>query len=428
MRTKKPPLFWDSLIVLCNMAGARGNILLYWLTGFSTITMVTLAVVCIDVFYIFIRFSRKSSKKKIKFPPAVILIFCILVINGINALLDGDSIFFLIEYLAFAVLFSYILGRLSSEYIVYHFTDSPILLSRGYIYESLISIVGVIISFILLLFIGPRKVPIDVDFLRSNMDAGAMYYRSYFSVIIETFTLRVPFFQNQGILCGLFHEPHILTQNIFPCFILMLGISRKKIQKWAVVITAILMILFTGSATNIIVTAICLVAFSILNIRAHKIGTIFGLVIIVLAGMLYVSYDDTLFQFFLGRLDSDNYSQNYSMALLKWAFSPRTLLGSNFLSTEYVEDVMFSSIIKDVGFVPCILNTAFLLLYIKNIIKLVATKDNMAKAVAFASLYYILHSAKIGMTMYMQTLPIMLVFLQTIVLNKFSNGRVRIIR
>ena len=421
-KSNKAKYIADSLIVLINLAGARGNILLYWLTGLNRTTLITAVVIVLDVLYCLYRFSSFQRNNRIKFPSAISIIIALLLINNLNVLLDGNSIVLYTEYTIMILLFSYILLCLSREYPL---SENGIkLISRGYIWVSLLSILGVFLSFLLIQLIGQQLIPIDVDFIQTNVESGLTYYRSYFSVNEAALTLRVPFFQDNGILCGLFHEPHIFAQNVFPCLILLLGFSNNALSKWLIIISGVLVIFFTGSATNIIVTLICLAVFFLINAKKRLLTTILGVVAVVLAILYYISIDDTFFQFFLGRLEEDNYSQQYSLSLLQWAFTPHSFLGSNFLDTESGVSLMYSSVsTKDVGYILFIINVIFLVFFVINIIKLIKCKNKITLAIAIASLYYILHSAKIGMTVYIQTLLVLLVFLQVVTLSSY--GRIK---
>ena len=133
--------------------------------------------------------------------------------------------------------------------------------------------------------------------------------------------------------------------------------------------------------------------------------------------------DDTLFLVVSGRLEEENLSQQVSRNLLEFAFTPKTLFGSNIFLSAFAYSGAQTS--DDVGFIAFFLNIAFLFLYFRNIFKLLRMKDGIAETVAFASLYYMLHSAKVGMTMYLQTLPILLVFLQTIIITYGRNSLAR---
>ena len=410
----------DSLVVLLNLAAGRGNILLYWLTGLDKGPIVQFIVILIDVIYILFRISRISNKNKIikRIPISALLIVIIIFVNLMNIVLDGkvnplaQSIHFIL-----LVFFMFILIKLSNEYLKKNETESPRFLVRGYYWLSLISILGVYISFVLINTIGPDLSPVSADFMDANLDKGETYYRSYLSVNMFALIPRVPFFQEHGMLSGLFHETHLLAFNVFPCLILMFGFMQKTISRWLIIISSILIILFAGSATNILVSGVCLVVFLIVNSRKKLIGSLIGAAAIALAVVVYISIDDTLLEFLLGRLDEGNGSQQYSVSLLEWTFSPRTLMGSDFFSTDYVNDIQKTSVItKDVGYIPFFLNLTFIIIYLKDTVKLIFTRKRLGLAVGLASLYLILHSAKIGMTLFAQTLPLLMVYIQAVTL------------
>ena len=91
-KSSKTKYIFDSLIVLFNLAGARGNILLYWLTGLNRTTLITGVVLVVDILYCFLRFSSYRKQNSIKYPPVVIIIISLLFINILNMLLEGKSI------------------------------------------------------------------------------------------------------------------------------------------------------------------------------------------------------------------------------------------------------------------------------------------------------------------------------------------------
>lgn len=426
-KSKSLLFFLDSLIVLLNLAAGRGNILLYWLTGLDSHHYIQAIVIFLDLLYVFLRFGNSKGKTLIKLPKAALFILVILFVNFLNIILEGKANP-LAQFLHITVVFLFVilLQRLSNEYIRTNSdnNDASRSISRGYKWLSLISIVGVFLSFILINIIGPDLSPINADFMEANLDRGETYYRSYFSVNMFALIPRVPFFQEHGMLSGLFHETHLMAFNVMPCLILLLGYSRNTITRWVIVITAVFIMLFAGSATCVLVVGACLILFLVINSRRRLIGSIIGAGAIALLVIAYISIDSTFLEFFLGRLDEGSGSQQYSVSLLEWTFSPRTLMGSNFLATDYVEAMQTSSVIaKDVGFIPFFLNIAFVLFYLRDTVKLVLTRDRICKAVGFASLYLILHSAKIGMTLFAQTLPLLMIFIQTITLGYY--GRIK---
>lgn len=427
MGKSKSLFFLDSLIVLLNIAAGRGNILLYWLTGLESHYYIQAIVIFIDLLYITFRFSYSRGKTLIRLPKSVIVIVLLLFVNLINIILEGRANpLAQFIYFTLIILFVFLLQRLSNEYLKTNNdnNDTSRFLFRGYKWLSLISIVGVFLSFILINTIGQDLSPVNADFMAANLDRGETYYRSYFSVNMFALIPRVPFFQEHGLLSGLFHETHLMAFNVMPCLILMLGYSRNTITRWAIAITAVLVLLFAGSATCVIVVGACLILFLVINSRKRLIGSIIAAAAIALLVIAYISIDDTFLEFFLGRLDEGSGSQQYSVSLLEWTFSPRTLMGTDFFSTQYVEAMQISSVItKDVGFIPFFLNIAFILFYLRDTAKLVLTHDRIGKAVGFASLYLILHSAKIGMTLFAQTLPLLMIYLQTVTLRCYGRNK-----
>ncbi len=421
MGKNKSLFFFDTVIVLLNLAAGRGNILLYWLTGFERIAPIQFIVILLDLLYIAVRAGKIKSTVIRRLPLSALFILIILFVNLLNIVLEGkvNPLAQSLHFFVFA-LFAFILYKISNDYLstFRNNANASRFLSRGYVWLSLFSIVGVFLSFFLMNIFGLDPSPVNADFMAANMDKGYIYYRSYFTVNMFTLIPRVPFFQKYGMLSGLFHEVHLFAMNVFPCLILMLGFAKTTVSRWLIIISSILVILFAGSATNILVVGACLVVYFVINSKKKFIGSIIGAAAIALAVMVYVSIDDTLLEFLLGRLDEGSGSQQYSVSLLEWTFTPRTLMGSDFFSTDYVEDMQTSSIIlKDVGYIPFLLNIVFIFLYLKDTIKLLFSKVKVGTAVGFASLYLILHSGKIGMTLFAQTLPLFIVFIQTITIN-----------
>lgn len=423
---KKEFTFIDILVVLLNIAAGRGNILLYWILGTTQGVWVYISVILLDVIYLMFR-GNGVSIRGIRNITSVSFFLIILCVHFLSFLFNnfGSPVSSLIR-LVLALLFTLIL--FSQTYRLLHskddFTTSVSHFSQGYIILSLISIVGVILSFILLNLGVDSGHPIEADFLTANIERGTTTYtRCFLSVNLISFDLRVPFFQDNGILCGLFHEPHIFALNVFPCLILLLGFVNKKWKTMLIVILAILCILFSGSTTNILVVASCLVLYGIISFRRSFIGVLLGALFVFGLVYWYYTYDDTLFQVMSSRMDTEGTSQNYSKDLLSFAFTPKTLFGTDFLSSAYVTSTTRT---EDVGYIPFFLNLGFLFFYLKNIVQLLRTKEKIAIAVGIASFYYIIHSAKNGMSMYLQTLPIFLIFLQAIAL--YYYGRIRTVK
>lgn len=424
MKNKKQTLtIWDALIVLLNISAGRGNFLLFGILHLQSTLIVCLLTIALDIVYLIVRFGA-SSKMTLNFPAGVYFCELLLFYNFFHMFSIGGSYTTSICFFILVLVFSQILSAQIAVLRKSELTikDSFRQLSKGYLWISLFSIVGIILSFLLLNIRETQGIPVNADYLSNHADLGLEHYWTYFTLCSPNSFVRVPFFQDFGILTGLFHEPHILALNVFPCLILLFAFADSFFKRSLIIVISLLMLLFSGSTTNILVVGFCLLLYFVLHFKKNIPGVIISVVVIAFAVYYFYQIDDTLFLVVSGRLDVDNQSQQVSRDLLEYAFTPRSLFGSNILETSFAYGAVSND---DVGFIAFFLNIGFIIIYGINIIKLLLRKDQLSETVAFASLYYILHSAKVGLTMYIQTLPILLVFLQFYLL---SNGRNRFTR
>ena len=327
-----------------------------------------------------------------------------------------------LEYIVLSLLFTLILSSLATRLRNQSLPidDQVKCLSRGYVWLAMISIVGVLLTFVLLQCGFSHSALIEADILNANIEDGADYVWSFLSVVSQSIAIRVPFFQEYGFLCGLYHEPHILAYNVFPCILYLLGQTNKAFHRIGLILLSIVFVLFCGSTTNLIALLGCLVVWAFLSIRHHPIYVLLGISFIVGIVLWYISYDDTLSLVVINRItDSSNVSSEASRNLLKFAFTPKTLFGTNMFSSSMMWQTINN---EDVGYIPFIMNIFFLFFYIRNIVILLFAKEKNSKAVGYASLYFLLHSAKMGMLMYKSYLLLFFVFLQTIIIEHY--GRV----
>ena len=413
----------DFLVVLLNIAAGRGNYLLYFVLNVSKATWVAAFVLLIDIVYVTLRFKNNVVMKHNHIPVLIYIIFILLLYNILNVTLHGGTSIYILEILLIDILFYIILSRLynsvnlrdvySHNFIKY--------VSAGYIGITLISVVGVFISFVLLQMGYNNEETIAVDFMEANMEDGLYYVRSFFTVNYVTYNIRLPFFQDFGYLCGLFHEPHVFAYGVFPGLILLLGFTKNKMYRFFAVVSMVLVILFTVSATNILVSFVCLVVFIFVKAQKNIINALLITLVIGIIVVWYINYDNTVLNFVLERLDSDNSSQQTSKDLLLFALTPKTLFGTDFFSTSFIKG---SGNNQDIGLVVFSFFLVFLIKYFHNVIKLLRTNTPESLTIGIASLYYILHSLKIGMSMFTQTLPILLIYLQFVVLNHYGRNKV----
>ena len=428
MKNNKLLYIVDSIIVLLNLAGARGCYLLFLLLGLSTQLSVTYLVILIDFIYIPIRFGfvTLSIPKKRFLLPILFFIF-VPVINLFNMLMAGKSLGAHLAFFILQVCFVFILLGLTKDYLRYNFKKSSLLVSRGYVWLTLISVIGVIATFALTILFGPQKIPVHADYLEANSDrAFFFYYWSYFSMVLETIDLRLIFFQSYGYMMGLFHEPHVFAYNVFPALFILLGFA----QGWKsnlVIFIIFLSFLFSASITSLFALLLCLYLYFLINMRVNVWKTVIGIgLMVVVVNVFLFLFGDVFLDFLYDHIAEDSGSRKYSESTLLFAFSPRTLLGSNILSPgEYIDDLRLNGVwTSDVGYACFFLNIGFLFSYILNVRRLVLMDEKIAKAVGFASLYYMLHSAKIGIMVFITMIPILLVFLQYLTLVTYGRRKI----
>lgn len=425
----------DAIAVLMNIAAGRGNVLLYWITGMDNIMLILALIMLFDVTYIIVRFKGLSRIRNCRSLMPVFFLWALLLYNLLNTSLQkGKLNSSYLELVIIAVLFLLILNQqyIKTLRLKMPYRDSFKYMSHGYLWIAFISVFGVISSFLLFKLGLVSEVPFSLGFFETNENVGVQYSRVFLSVrnfwisSLGQMDIRVPFFQDDGLFCGLFHEPHILALNVFPFFIILLGIVQPVRLKIIVISFSVLMMLFTGSATNALVAIFCLAFYFFLLSRKHLFVSLFGVLIIVGMILLFVAIDDTFLLFVIDRLDGSNSSYMSTRELFTFAFTPQTLFGTDFFSTNFTTEAGGSLKGQDIGYIAFFLFLCFLISYFKNVIKLCRSNDDIAIAVGFASLYYILHSLKGGMPMFQQFLFVFLIFLQSFVLSHLCHyGRIK---
>ena len=266
----KPNFILDAIVVMLNIAAGRGNVLLYWITGMNNIMSILALFIIFDITYIIVRFKGLARIRNCRFLMPVFFLWALLFYNFLNTSIQkGKPNSYYLELVIIAVLSLFILNQLfiKSTRLKMSYRDSFKYMSRGYLWIAFISVFGVITSFLLFKLGLVSEVPFSLSFFAVNENVGVQYSRVFLSVhnfwisSLGQMDIRVPFFQDDGLFCGLFHEPHILALNVFPFFIILLGIVQPVRLKIIVISFSVLMMLFTGSATNALVALFCLAIF-----------------------------------------------------------------------------------------------------------------------------------------------------------------------
>jgi hypothetical protein len=261
----------------------------------------------------------------------------------------------------------------------------------------------------------------EMNLFESNLrDPNYRYfYPSFLSVLMVSSETRIPFFQDYGILTGLYHEPHIITFLITPSFFLIYRYLKSIKSKIIVFLCYILTFLISTSATNLMSLTVTILIFIVVSNRSNLLY-ILSFSLIALFGYLYFQ-DTALFSFIQDKLTSG--SSRYSQSTISFAFTPKTILGTSFYNLEYL-DTYWNNANKsmDVGFINFILNIIFLSIFIFRII-IINLKRNYENSfyIGLVSIYFLLHSMKITMYSYSLSYTIFIIFLINVIYNMKSN-------
>ena len=238
------------------------------------------------------------------------------------------------------------------------------------------------------------------------------YYLSIFNIDPD---IRIPFFQDQGFVLGIYHEPHILTFMLFPALFLSLYYIKKNKCKIITLLVFLLILLLAGSTTNILAVLLCVIFYLVHNMFFINKKTFlknFAITILILTSSFFIysllNIDDLFFIF--AKLGSG--SASYTQATMEFALTPKTILGSSFLNMSYLDRGSLTvSGNRDVGYINFILNVVFLLVCGYYMLRLFFSKDRYKMAVFLFAAYFFIHSTKVAMVSYSLTMLMFVIFL-----------------
>lgn len=402
--------YLDSLLVMLNIS-TYCSVVPYVLFQQYQRGWCILFISIINIFYLFVRFHNK-----IKVPSDFLfLIFvCVLSSNVLAVLSTGDKSNVAFLYPILNTTFYILLFSLYSEYIQTESKKQSIwLVARGYIWLCVWGIISALSLFFLIKAgFDPTTTPVAdeyYDLFKSNSDSSirTYYFPYHISVLLEAgiITKKIPFFMDYGIICGLFHEPNAICFVVFPALFILWFYEEKKSLRILYLFIWLFVILLTASTTNILSFSFSIVILMMLEKKFRKWLIPIGFISIYL--ILYIGLENTDMVFILDKLEDTDGSRSYSSGTIEFAFTPLTLLGSNFLSNSYLTEIS-SAGTRDVGFLSFILNIVFLSLFIYRLVRLVLVYKEY-RLLGIAALYFFLHSMKTAMVTY--TNPILLLIM-----------------
>ena len=411
MNSRKYPNIYliDSLIILLNISNSY-SIVPFLLFFQHSRTVNTAIILLINIIYFLVRFNHN----KIFTNYSLFIIYIVVCsVNIFSSLITETIIFQTVLYPVTNSLFFLIMVNCFKEYMrTESFKRSLWLVLRGYIWLSLACLVSVILLFVLLKIgvNGETNLVNDkFDLFRSNVElSGHTYYFPYYTsiLIIPKIMLRIPFFTDNGVICGIYYEPHILTFMMFPALFFLYGYIEKRSVKTFLFFIWVFIMLVASSATNIVAFSFCL--FLLLLFTRKGILILLPICALFAWIFYYIGLENTDFSFLVEKLSGGDNSRDYSMGTIKYAFSPKSLIGYNFMSTNYINEITNAER-KDVGYLPFIINILFLLIFVLKQIKLFL-KDKFKRYIALGVIYFFLHSMKVAMVSYTLSFLMLMIF------------------
>lgn len=382
----------------------------------------TLLLLFLNIAYLLFRFGNRSV---LSFKDPLFLIFIIL--NSLNYLFGAITDTFgygTFPYLFANFAFYILLYNLFKDYISrFNFDKSINLILRGYLWFVILGLLSVFSLFILITFFDfyPKENDIgaSMDLFKSNLrDArSAYYFPNNISILFDFYEIRIPFFQKYGIITGLFHEPHTCTFLLTPAFFILLRYVRRLLCRFLLFLIFLIFLLIEASTTSILAFFFVFFVFFMIE---YKKNILYPMIILGCAVFVFLSIDPIFYDFIIGKISgSSSGSLNYSRDTILFAFTPKTLIGTNFFNLGYL-DTYWNTPDKsmNVGFINFILNLCFLFIFIYRIVKVNLYRDIRIRFIALFTLYFLLHSMKIAMVTYSLSYLIFVMFLLQVLNNK----------
>lgn len=400
--------FFDSLIILLNLSNSY-SIVPYLLFHQHHRAVNTGLIFVINLVYLLYRF-----KFVIEVPKAPLFRIYVLIcaVNVVSSALSATGFFLPWLYLLANSSFFVLLYNCYNEYQNdYDRKTSLWLTIRGYIWLVAICITGALLLFLLMkLGLNPyqNEISSSMDLFDANVEQfnTEHFFPYYLSILLKDVVEvgKMPFFNDMGIVCGIYHEPHIITFMVFPALFFLFAFVESNKTKVCLFLIWLFVMLMTTSTMNIIAFTVCICIFLAFN-KWGKIMLIplFGVFVML---VVYIGLENTELFFIIDKLEGG--SMDYSLQMIKFAFTPHTIIGSNFMSTDYLQQSVMSR--RDVGYISFGLNLLFLLFfYIKNL--RVILSDKLNRMIGLGVLYFMLHSLKVSMVAYTLSMLAFMMFI-----------------
>lgn len=377
-------------------------------------------IILINITYVFFRF---RGKVRIPSDKLFFIFICINIANFLTVFLSDGHPMASILYPLLNISFYILLFNLYLKYSETESLWSSIwYIVRGYVWLGVMGVASAVLLFLMIkLGLNPLRTPIVNDyydlFMANVVVLGHTYYYPYYiSVLLvpESLLIKLPFFTDYGVICGIFHEPHVITFIVFPVLFILWAYTKSKLLNTFYFLIWMLIVFMELSTTNILAFGVSLLA--LFCVDRNKRAWLLPLGFIALYFFLYIGIENTDLFIVADKLGGDNTSsRDYTLGTIGFAFTPETLLGSDFMSNDYLFSYS-SAGRRDVGYIQFFLNIVFLLLFIIRLIKVIMFSRKY-RLIGIAILYFFVHSFKTAMVTYTSPQLLLMMFLLYVITN-----------
>lgn len=327
--------------------------------------------------------------------PLIVFFLLILFWEGLQAALLVRSISFtyFVELVSYYIFFIYFV-KASEDY------RNIDVIIKPYIAFAIYSCAIIIIAAFAIGsgFLSPSDNPIaesQFRFMNENLSTGTYYFwPGHLSVLIPD--ARIPLPWPIPVLCGLSHEPHTLCHSIFPALLLLLYYLREKKILFVFDIISIIVVLIFSFSTTALVSLLWVLFFEVILYNSQTkaaIDFLFPLLVVLVVAFLLIQNSDVVSSIFTYSSDkisgSDTTSMRYSSNMILYSLTPTELLG----------DGIYLNVLSkapNIGFISALLVNSFFLCFAVLILRNFFSRNTFCHYVGLASLYFFIHSLKMG--------------------------------
>lgn len=399
---------FDTLLILLNCSACY-SVIPYILFHQYNRGVFVIIIAAINILYLCYKYGFKTELPS---APLFILYFLINIWNSYASLYTDSGYLLCTAYLIANSTFFIILYNCYITYLNSYSTRRSLwLVIRGYVYLEIICILSALLTFIVLKMGYPLSNNINdsFDLFTDNVvSLGHNYYAPLgVGIVLDSLFSSLRLFSEDGIICGLYHEPHIITFMVFPSLFFLWAYAKNNYQKLAIFLSGLFIAILASSTTNIIVTFICL-CIALFFLKKGKIFLI-PVILSTIFIVIFIGLENTELFFVAEKLDNAGGSRDYSLRSLEFALYPKTWIGSNIINASYVKELGNGQ--RDMGIIMTIINLCFLIIVLYQTVKLIVSHDRFYCLIGVGCLYFIMHSAKTASTSYSFSVLLLIIFI-----------------